>query len=215
MARSGARRLLDELPSSEEMAAAIEGLRLMDDANLVLMSVGYLDYALELLLKAQFIRLTNAEEKRLFDGSQNAMLGTFSSKIRIAYAVGLLLSEIYTDLLIINDIRNAFAHSLHREVYFTDDHIIEDCKKLLWVEKRARLVGEPIGSFQPALRFVETVQHIYAAFRRIADDKQKVTAAMQRVYSELESQQSASVAPPPPSPRKPRQRGRSNPPILK
>ena len=62
---------------------------------------------LELLLKSKFCYLTPAEDRRLFDGAQNGILGTFSAKIRVAYAMGILIGPVYDDLLIINDIRNA------------------------------------------------------------------------------------------------------------
>lgn len=107
MPRSASRKLLDQMPSSDEMLEILSSLKLMDDAAAILMGAAYLDHGLELLLKSKFCYLTPAEDRRLFDGAQNGILGTFSAKIRVAYAMGILIGPVYDDLLIINDIRNA------------------------------------------------------------------------------------------------------------
>lgn len=171
MARSASRKLLDELPSSEEMAAIMSSLKLMDDATVAMMSAAYLDHALELLLKSHFRQLTANETIRLFDGSQNAILGTFSVKIRVAFALGLLMLDAYTDLLLINDIRNAFAHSLHRGVDFLNEHIRADCDKLTYLKLPYLRRGEEPPYSVPIHLFIETVQLIYSSIREPADRK--------------------------------------------
>jgi DNA-binding MltR family transcriptional regulator len=178
------------------MAAIISNLKLMDDAGIALMGAAYLDHALELLLKSQFRPLSPDDERRLFDGAQNGILGTFSAKIRMAYAIGLLLDELYHDLLLINGIRNAFAHSLHNDVFFTNDLIIADCEKLSYVKRLARVKKEQVAYMLPVHLFVETVQYIYTEFRRIVDNKQRVFDAMRQVIATMEQSQSAE---PPPS----------------
>jgi hypothetical protein len=54
----------------------------MDDAGIALMGAAYLDHALELLLKSQFRYLSPDDERWLFDGTQNGILGTFQQKYR-------------------------------------------------------------------------------------------------------------------------------------
>jgi hypothetical protein len=148
-------------------------------------------------LKAHFTAiLIKQEEKRLFDGAQNGVLGTFSAKIRMAYALGLLLNEVYYDLLIINGIRNAFAHSLH-EVYFDNQHITSSCEKLVWAKRRAEIIEEPLVSTLPVHLFIETVRHVYAAFKRTADRKAEISAALRRVAAEAAQAQNPIVAPAP------------------
>jgi hypothetical protein len=172
MARSDARKkLLEELPSPEEMAATIASLRMMDDAAAILMGAAYLDHVLELLLKVEFRPLTLDEENRLFDGSQNGILGTFSAKIRMVYALGWLIPEVYHDLLLINDMRNTVAHSLHKHVDFKNKYIMSDCNKLLFLKWLAAQRREVKGYSPPSFIFVETVQEIYTEFRVIASAK--------------------------------------------
>ena len=64
----------------------------------------------------------------MFDGASNGILGLFSSKIRVAYAMRMIDAKMYNDLLLINDIRNVFAHSLHN-VTFEHKLVSEDCRK--------------------------------------------------------------------------------------
>ena len=70
-------------------------------------------------------------EKRMFSGAQNGVLATVSAKVRIAFALGLLSDETYADLLLINDIRNTFAHSLHKGVNFDNEYVVADCGQLM------------------------------------------------------------------------------------
>jgi hypothetical protein len=105
MTRSASCKLLDEMPSPDEMLETLSELKLTDDTAAILMGVAYLDHGFELLLlKSKFCNLTAAEDKRLFDDSQNGILGTFSSKVRVSYAMRILIGPVYEDLLVINDI---------------------------------------------------------------------------------------------------------------
>jgi hypothetical protein len=70
----------------------------------------------------------------MFDGGQNAILGTLSAKIRVAYATRLLEQPVYRDLLRLAEIRNVFAHSLHR-VTFEHDLVVHDCNKLTAISR--------------------------------------------------------------------------------
>ncbi len=77
------------------------------------MGAAYLENRLELILKGAFRTLDKDEAARIFDGSKSGILGTFSSKIRIAYPMRLLHRNPYKAILLINDVRNVFAHSFY------------------------------------------------------------------------------------------------------
>jgi hypothetical protein len=186
VARSASRQLLDQIPSPDAMVEIISDLRSMDDdAALALMSAAYLDHALELLLKTRFRRLTADEHRRMFDGAQNAILGAFSAKIRLAHALGLLLAEEYADLLLINDIRNAFAHSLHRDVDFANPHIAADCAKLGYTKLFPRPPDDLPISAKPRDLFLDTVRRIFLQFKKTSDEKSAFDTAIDRLYSQL------------------------------
>jgi hypothetical protein len=177
MGRSASKKLLGHLPTDEEKAAIIASLRQMDGAVLALMSASYLNHVLEITIRLHFSgRLTQDEDDRMFNGAQNGILGTFSNKIRMAYALGLLPSEAYKDLLLINDIRNAFAHSLHSHVDFDNNLIGDDCAKLEYLKKYSM---DPVPD-DPVQLFVETVRKIYLGFREDADNQIAFVTAFEK-----------------------------------
>ncbi len=103
----------------------------------------------------------------MFDGAGNGVLGSFSSKIRLAYAISLLGPLSYSDLLLINDIRNVFAHSLHR-VSFSHPLIIKDCDRLQYFKMTMERV---MGSYTPHRKsldlFSDTILAIHIGFLRL------------------------------------------------
>jgi hypothetical protein len=140
-------KILTKAPASEEeIASILSRLGLMGDQALAIVSVAYLDAALEQRLRLAFIPLHPEDDARIFDGAANGILGTTSSKIRVAYAMNLINFEAYHDLTIMNDIRNAFAHSL-KSVSFKTKEIIDDCNKLTFIKS-----NEALGTILPRKR---------------------------------------------------------------
>jgi hypothetical protein len=83
-------------------------LRDLDDRGLVLSLAAFAEEALGELLKA-FMTPSEATSQ-LLEGF-NAPLGTFSSRIKAAYSIGLITKEQFLDLERLRKIRNEFAHS--------------------------------------------------------------------------------------------------------
>jgi DNA-binding MltR family transcriptional regulator len=135
------KKLLKELPSDVEMKATILGLLYANDQAAAVAGAAHLEYALELMLKSFFRPLGTEDERRMFDGAANGILGTMSNKIRLAFAVYLINEEQYGDFKLINDIRNAFAHTLHN-IDFNNHLIKEDCQKLK-TYKPSEFTGPP------------------------------------------------------------------------
>ena len=129
MASAASRKRLRELPSPEEMRQIVFNLKPHSDANVVLWAAAYLDHTLESLLVTSFVKLGKEDAKRLFDTSAGGVLGSFNAKIRIAHAMGLVAEDAKHDLLLVNEIRNVFAHSLHT-INFSDEPVIKDCAAL-------------------------------------------------------------------------------------
>jgi hypothetical protein len=50
------------------------------------MGAAYLEHVLEVYLRTVFKPLSKNDDTRMFDGAAGGILGTFSNKIRIAYA---------------------------------------------------------------------------------------------------------------------------------
>lgn len=77
----------------------------------VIVSGSVLDKLLEILLKKHFVENTGEIKDLDMFGNQSP-LGTFSSKISLAYCLGLISKQLYDDLEKYRKIRNKFAHEL-------------------------------------------------------------------------------------------------------
>jgi len=74
----------------------------------IITAAAVIDATLKQLIEAFLIE--NSESLKLFDAT--GCLGTFSSKIKMAYALGLISEELYTDIDSYRVIRNKCAHNL-------------------------------------------------------------------------------------------------------
>jgi hypothetical protein len=88
-----------------------------------------LDHALKEAISTHFRPLGNAEKAKLFEGEgeHDAILGSYYSRIHIAYALSVVGDDTLQDLNTIRDIRNAFAH-FHGELSFCTPKIKQLCK---------------------------------------------------------------------------------------
>jgi mannitol operon repressor len=73
--------------------------------------------------------IDGAPTKDLLNGN-NAPLGTFSSRLNLAYSLGLISEYEYHDCNIIRKIRNDFAHKFELEFSFTDQKVSALCWNL-------------------------------------------------------------------------------------
>ncbi|WCO03518.1 MltR family transcriptional regulator [Psychroserpens ponticola] len=96
------------------------------DRGMSLYATAYIDKKLEILLKKKLIG-SNKHLKEIF--SFNGPVGTFSSKIKLAYSIGLIDKVIMSDINILRQIRNEFAHS-EKNISFETDSIRKSCNKL-------------------------------------------------------------------------------------
>lgn len=81
------------------------------DRGAVIVAASIFDATLESLLKQYFVASPGAADD-LFDGA-NAPLATFSSKVAMAFRLGLISGKFCRNLHLIRRIRNEFAHNIH------------------------------------------------------------------------------------------------------
>ena len=81
----------------------------MDDRTCAIVMGAMLDHSLERLLLLHMKPLSRDQHDRLFFGF--GPLGSFSAKIRIAAAFGIIGEKTVRDLETLNDIRNVFGHA--------------------------------------------------------------------------------------------------------
>jgi DNA-binding MltR family transcriptional regulator len=115
-----------------------------------------LDTKLEKSLRLHFIAgLSNNAHKDLFEGP-TAPLGTFSGKICLTHAIGLIGAQSFSDLKLIATIRNRFAH--RREVTsFSEPAIAALCSKLQLSDIAFTAEEAP---YNPRTRFIKAVVNV-------------------------------------------------------
>ena len=85
----------------------IDELEKESDRGAVLVAAAFLDDSLSNLLRSVMV-----DDKNLIDSllRPDGPLGTFSARIKVCQAFGLLESDVYHDLQLIRRLRNEFAH---------------------------------------------------------------------------------------------------------
>lgn len=95
------------------------------DRGCALMGAAYLDMQLGVLLKAYFVDDDKLIKHLLSD---SGVLGTFSLRIDLAYALGLIAKSVERDLHLLRKIRNDFAH-ISSKISFNTESIASRCRE--------------------------------------------------------------------------------------
>jgi hypothetical protein len=106
------------VPKPEELKAFFDSVNEMDDRAAALILSSLSDNLLETCIAIDFVQLGKRRFEQTFR-SPGAPLGTFSAKIAVAYALGVVTTETRSQLDQIRRIRNTFAHAMLR-VSFND-----------------------------------------------------------------------------------------------
>ena len=110
----------------EYFSGFLEEFQNETDRGAALVGAALIDQRLERLLKFHFIECK--ESKEVLSGG-NAPLGSFSSRIKIAFCLGLITELEYKECDYIRRIRNEFAHKVHG-LTFNDNKVHDLCKNL-------------------------------------------------------------------------------------
>jgi DNA-binding MltR family transcriptional regulator len=87
-----------------------------------------LEHSLIRLLRTRMIELDREENEAIFFGDRSP-LGTFSSRVWVAYSLGLINKGQKSDLDCIRKVRNAFAHTV-TSISFSTKEVQLECEKL-------------------------------------------------------------------------------------
>lgn len=140
------------------------------DRGCALVSTAYLDSRLENLLRDFFVPNSQVSDELL---GQAKPIGTFSSRIDLSYALGLIGHQERRDLHLIRKIRNEFGHG-HIPMDFDSPSIASRCREL-----RSKKLESDLPM---RMRFVSAVQTILAA---IGDREQWVNHTSECVDMKL------------------------------
>jgi hypothetical protein len=94
----------------DQIGAFLKEFQRETDRAAAVLAVAYLDSRLETLLRTKFVAGPKFVEDLL---TRQGGLSSFSARISIAYAVGLISMRSAKDLHLVRQIRNDFAHQLH------------------------------------------------------------------------------------------------------
>jgi DNA-binding MltR family transcriptional regulator len=130
------------------------------DRGAVLMSAAFLDDKLRELIEKRLVQ-DRKISRRAFDF--NGPLGTFSSRIDLAYLLGIIPKNAQRDLHTIRSIRNQFAH--HASPLSYDDEKIKPlCEKLVF--HGVKSAAEPDSKFRRSV--MGLLSFFTIAFERIS-----------------------------------------------
>ena len=96
------------LQNYDQIVAFRRTLTPESDRGCALIAAAYVDAQLETLLRSYFVDDSKCVDELL---ANSKPLGTFSARIDLTYALGLLPADIYRDLHLIRKIRNDFGHN--------------------------------------------------------------------------------------------------------
>jgi len=124
------------------------------DRGAAIIAVSMLDEKLKEILYDFFIDCK--QTKDLLDG-YNTPLGTFSSRLNLAYSLGLISDYEYQDCNIIRQIRNDFAHKFELDFSFNNQRI----KDLCWNLKAPTPGDKETFRDKPRMLFINGVTLLY------------------------------------------------------
>jgi DNA-binding MltR family transcriptional regulator len=126
--------------TEDEEKSIIESLKKDSDRAVAIIAGSMIETRLESAILAR-TRRDSVVENRLFQPS--GPLGSFATKIDLAYLLGHISAEAFHDLVIVKDIRNMFAHRL--DIKDFDTPSVRDKTKNL------SLVESHVGNFTGAI----------------------------------------------------------------
>jgi hypothetical protein len=95
----------------EQIQAVTDEIEKQTDRGAAIVAATVIDNVLETLITSRLIELSSRRREALFD-QINAPLRSLSSKIELAFALGLFSAERRESLHLIRDVRNKFAHRI-------------------------------------------------------------------------------------------------------
>jgi len=125
------------------------------DRGSVLMAAAFIEDKLSYLLESYFVE-NEKICKQLLKG--NGALATFSSKIDLAFLLGLIPKNIFDDLHLLRKIRNEFAHTASKISFETPS--VKDRTKALSVLSREMLRDDTKAYFMRSMTTILTAINI-------------------------------------------------------
>ncbi|MGA3302097.1 MAG: MltR family transcriptional regulator [Methylovirgula sp.] len=122
------KQLQKETPSRDAVLGRVAQTQVEPDYEAALLSASLLEYMLMQAIRTKFISLGKDALESIFE-TEGGPISTFSAKIKIAYALGIMTAPTKSQIELIKSIRNHFAH--HKDkCSFDEASIKSECAKL-------------------------------------------------------------------------------------
>ena len=138
------KELQKELPSLDDIQRIYAEVQLADDYAAAMISSSLMDTMLRYLIAAHLIPMGSDREEKIF-GDPFGVLNSFSAKIEMSYAMGLIGPATRGALEIVRKIRNFFAHYAS-QVKFDSPEVLVECRKI-----RTPKMLRPVSHISPIL----------------------------------------------------------------
>jgi DNA-binding MltR family transcriptional regulator len=167
--------------ATQRMMTLIEEINGQTDRGAAIVGAAWLEESISAALES-YLHPNPKSWKRLFEG--NGPLGTFSAKIDLSRLLGLTSDIINSDLHILREIRNQFAHQVvHKadqlKLGFSTPYIRDKCLSLKCV------MHEEV--FDPRTAFVRACAILYADFEMLIFFGCK-TSSGAKIFAKIEQQ---------------------------
>ncbi len=100
-----------KMHTADQIKTFLDEVKTQSDRGTAVLASSVLDELLELLILARFIEIGSERREMLFE-KMGAPLSSFSAKIELIFALGVISNEARLALHLIRDIRNKFAHRI-------------------------------------------------------------------------------------------------------
>jgi hypothetical protein len=120
------RKFLKARPTEEGTEHIFEGIREDSPRAAAMLAGALMDELLKGAISYRLVELNKEDSDGLFTG--NAPLATFSAKIRVSYALGIIGKRTRHDIELVREIRNGFAHTL-RDLSFETPELTKMCSQ--------------------------------------------------------------------------------------
>ncbi|MFD2871689.1 MltR family transcriptional regulator [Mucilaginibacter ximonensis] len=176
----------------EEVMSFRRELTKETDRGCALMAGSFLEFELQKLIASKLVG-TSKVINELFDF--NGPLGTFSSRIKMSYSLGLISKETKMDLDIIRKIRNEFGHK-YESITFESPSIkslINNLKQHAYVADSIRTRALFTSSVLGTLGQINGADHLIPKFKEFMHNpvpenyKQKIHELVKSITDELTS----------------------------
>ncbi len=137
------KELKKEIPSTDDVMRRLAIAQHASDYEASILPAALLDYMLMQAIITKFIPLGKDHLDSLFSDGGNGPISTFSSKIKLSYALGLISSDTRVQIERVNIVRNHFAHYKDR-AWFDEASVKEECAKFKQCKRIPNHLHAPI-----------------------------------------------------------------------